>query len=47
MSFALVFARSILARISSASLIQVNGVGCLFQVSMNAPIAVVSSWWRQ
>jgi hypothetical protein len=29
--------------ISSAPLTQVNGVGCLFQVSMKAPIATVSS----
>jgi hypothetical protein len=42
-AFALVFARSMLPRISSASLVQVNGVGCLFQVSMKLPMAVVSS----
>lgn len=39
----LVFARSILPRMSSASLVQANGTGCSFQLSMNAPIVLTSS----
>ncbi len=40
----LVFARLILARISSAALVQANGRGWSFQLSMKAPMVSVS--WR-
>ena len=40
----LVFARLMLARISSASLVQANGWGWSFQPPVNAPMAAVS--WR-
>lgn len=40
---ALVFARLMLARISSGSLVQANGAGWSFQLSMNVPIAATSS----
>ena len=41
--FVLVLARWMLARIWSASLVQVNGRGWSFQLSMKAPMAAVSS----
>src|SRR3974390_3559448 len=41
--FVLVFARLILRRISSASLVQVNGLGWSFQWSLQTPMAVGSS----
>ena len=40
----LVFARWMLAGISSASLVQANGRGWSFQLPVNAPMAAVS--WR-
>jgi len=40
----LVFARLMLAKISSGSLVQANGCGGTFQMSMNAPMVAVC--WR-